>query len=545
MAHWPFFCQQLSGILRLTLKRAAEYPMNRLAALTLTIAALTTPPLLQASERGQPIPGHYIVELDLRQARLLGLGSLDQTVNFVLSQVGGGLVTHRYRHALTGFSVQLPPEVVPLLRALPIVKHVEQDQVVTLGATQVSPIWGLDRIDQRNLPLDSAYTYRDSAGQGTHVYVVDTGIRASHQELSGRVGNGRNFAPNSGSLLFASTDPANTNDCNGHGTHVAGTVAGTQYGVAKRATVYPVRVLGCNGSGSNSGVIAGVDWITANHRKPAVANLSLGGGDSASLDNAVRNAIAAGVTFVVAAGNDNRDACTGSPNRVAEALTVAASDNQDRRSSFSNHGPCVDLFAPGTGILSAYHNSDSQTATLSGTSMAAPHVAGAAALLLSAQPTATPAQVESTLLAQATAGVISNVNGAPNRLLYVRELGGDTGSLPLPPPEPTPETPCSACTSYTLTLSGGQSGYAPGTAGFSFGGGMLKGYLRLPAGLDAELYLEQQQRSLLSTRWVTVASVTGSAMEKNLSSNVSNGTYRWRIRAVSGSGQARFFGEPR
>lgn len=519
--------------------------MKKLTTLALATATLLAPPLLQAAERGQAIPGHYIVELDLRQARLLGLGSVDQAVDFVLGQVGGGLVTHRYRHALTGFSVQLPAQVIPLLRALPLVKHVEQDQVVSLGATQVSPIWGLDRIDQRNLPLDSAYTYRDSAGQGTHVYVVDTGIRTSHSEFGGRVGTGRNFAPNSGSLFFASTDPANTADCNGHGTHVAGTVAGTQYGVAKRTTVYPVRVLGCNGSGSNSGVIAGVDWITANHRKPAVANLSLGGGDSTSLDNAVRQAVAAGVTFVVAAGNDNRDACSGSPNRVAEALTVAASDNQDRRSSFSNHGPCVDLFAPGSGILSAYHNSDTNTATLSGTSMAAPHVAGAAALFLSANPAATPDQVASALLTQATPNVLSNVTGAPNRLLYVRALGGEGTVTPPPAPEPTPETPCTGCTSYTLTLSAGQNGYAPGTSGFSYGGGTLKGYLRLPAGLGAELLLEQRQRSLFSTRWVVVGSVTGAAADKDLSANVGSGTYRWRIRAVSGSGQARFFGEPR
>ncbi len=356
---------------------------------------------------------------------------------------------------------------------------------MSIGATQVSPVWGLDRIDQTNLPLNQSFIYADSAGQGSHVYIIDTGIRASHSEVVTRVGTGRNFAANSSSFLFGgSTDPNNTNDCNDHGTHVAGTAVGTQYGVAKKATVYPIRVLGCNGSGANSGVIAGVDWVAANHKKPAVANMSLGGASSTALDTAVNNAIAAGVTFVAAAGNDNANACNGSPNRVLNALTVASSDIQDRRSSFSNHGSCVDLFAPGTGILSASHNSDTATATLSGTSMAAPHVAGAAALYLSGQPSATPAQVAQAILVSTSNNVISNVNGSPNKLLNTSQLGG-TVSIPTPPepePEPTPDQPpCTGCTSYTINLSAGQSGYAPSTPALVLVVASLKASCACPA----------------------------------------------------------------
>lgn len=496
------------------------------------------------------IPDQYIVLLNMPLASgLFGLNSVENVAHFVLGTIGGGELGFVYKHAVTGFSVRLPAALVPVLEKLPIVKHVEPDQYMSIGATQVSPVWGLDRIDQTNLPLNQSFIYADSAGQGSHVYIIDTGIRASHSEVVTRVGTGRNFAANSSSFLFGgSTDPNNTNDCNGHGTHVAGTAVGTQYGVAKKATVYPIRVLGCNGSGANSGVIAGVDWVAANHKKPAVANMSLGGASSTALDTAVNNAIAAGVTFVAAAGNDNANACNGSPNRVLNALTVASSDIQDRRSSFSNHGSCVDLFAPGTGILSASHNSDTATATLSGTSMAAPHVAGAAALYLSGQPSATPAQVAQAILVSTSNNVISNVNGSPNKLLNTSQLGG-TVSIPTPPepePEPTPDQPpCTGCTSYTINLSAGQSGYAPSTAGFSFSGGQLEGFLRLPSGLSAELYLERQQRFLFSSSWTAVVSNTGSAAEKNLSANVSSGTYRWRVRAISGQGQARFYGKPR
>jgi serine protease len=242
-----------------------------------------------------------------------------------------------------------------------------------------------------------------------HAYIIDTGIRGSHSQFSGRMGNGHTTI----------TDGNGTNDCNGHGTHVAGTVGGTTYGVAKGVTLHPVRVLGCNGSGSTSGVIAGVDWVTANHQSPAVANMSLGGGASTALDDAVRNSIASGVTYAIAAGNSNANACNSSPARVTQALTVGSSTNADARSSFSNFGTCVDLFAPGSNITSAWIGSDTATNTISGTSMASPHVAGVAALYLATDPTASPATVHAAVVNNASVNKLSGIGtGSPNRLLY-------------------------------------------------------------------------------------------------------------------------------
>ena len=375
----------------------------------------------------QPIKNQYIVVLKPQ----IGLGDplrLNETVQSLLVQVGGGQVLAQYQHVLKGFTVRMSASQAAALARLPLVDFVEQDQIMTVSAVQSGATWGLDRVDQRNLPLDGNYVYPNQAGAGVSVYVVDTGLNATHVDFGGRVGTGRNFAPNSGGFLCnllgigCSTDPANTTDCNGHGTHVAGTAAGSTWGVAKAATVVPVRVLGCNGSGSNSGVIAGVDWVAANAQLPAVANMSLGGGNSDALDQAVRNAIDAGVTFVVAAGNDNANACTGSPNRVAEAITVGSTTNTDARSSFSNFGTCVDIFAPGSNITSAWYTNNTATSTISGTSMASPHVAGAAALALGAAPGSTPDAVADAVIGNATLGVLGSIgSGSPNALLYVGE----------------------------------------------------------------------------------------------------------------------------
>ena len=328
---------------------------------------------------------------------------------------------------------------------------------------QSNATWGLDRVDQADLPLDQTYSYADDGGN-VHAYIIDTGVRSSHNEFSGRVGNGISYAPESGGFLFGGGGiDSSIEDCNGHGTHVAGTVAGSTYGVAKRAIVHPVRVLSCSGSGANSGVIAGVDWVAANHIKPAVANMSLGGGNSTALDDAVNAAIDAGVNFVVAAGNDNADACSGSPNRVDAAITVGSTTNNDQRSSFSNRGSCVDIFAPGSNITSAWFTSDSSTNTISGTSMASPHVAGVVAQILSRSPNATPAAVFSAVLNSAATNRLSSLgNGSPNLLMQVAQ---DTGS----PIDRAPLASFSfSCDNLNCTFDGNASSDDNGISSYSW-----------------------------------------------------------------------------
>ncbi|MBE1461246.1 S8 family peptidase [Kibdelosporangium phytohabitans] len=320
----------------------------------------------------------------------------------------GGRLGFTYQ-AINGFSVQVSERQAKRLAADPAVAYVEQDRAVRVTATQNNPpSWGLDRVDQRKLPLDKKYTYANTASN-VNVYVIDTGVRATHKDFGGRVKQGYDFIDND----------TNADDGYGHGTHVAGTIAGSQYGVAKGASIYPVRVLGNDGSGTTAGVIAGVNWITQNAKKPAVANASLGGGTSSTLDDAVRKSVAAGVTWVVAAGNSNTNADSFSPARVREAITVGATDKTDTRATYSNYGAALDLFAPGSGITSAWNTNDTATYTGNGTSFAAPHAAGAAALYLSTNTGATPAQVSQSLVAKATPGVVQNPGaGSPNRLLH-------------------------------------------------------------------------------------------------------------------------------
>ncbi|WP_244237029.1 S8 family peptidase [Corallococcus llansteffanensis] len=284
----------------------------------------------------------------------------------------------------------------------------QQNGVVTLDESQSDATWGIDRVDQRDLPLNQLYLYQ-TQGRGVHVYVIDTGLRPTHQEFAGRadiafdaVGDGRNGV-----------------DCNGHGTHVSATVGGNVYGIAKGASLHTVRVLNCEGSGTTAGVVAGVDWVTEHHQSPAVANMSLGGGEDAALDEAVRRSIASGVTYVLAAGNENQDACKRSPARTAEAITVGATTRVDRRASFSNYGDCVDVFAPGEGILSAWASDDTATRSLSGTSMATPHVTGVVALFLEAHPTSAPQEVSTAMTGNATPDKVANPGHcSPNRMAY-------------------------------------------------------------------------------------------------------------------------------
>jgi subtilisin family serine protease len=330
----------------------------------------------------------------------------------------GGDLQFVYTHALTGYAVSLPEAAAAAIARLPMVDYVESDGVYTADATESPVTWGLDRIDQRSRPLSNSYTYTNT-GAGVTAYIIDTGIRFTHTEFAGgRATTGYDAVTTGG---YAS-------DCNGHGTHVAGTVGGTTYGVAKDVSLVAVRVLDCNGSGTTAQVVAGIDWVTANHPRLSVANMSLGGSTSTAIDTAVRNSINSGVSYSIAAGNGflglfAQNACNTSPARVTEAMTVSATDSSDKKPSWANVGTCVDWFAPGLNVTSAWNTNDTATNTISGTSMATPHTTGVAALYLQAtqdNPAASaPAQVQSALRSLATSGVVvSPGTGSPNKLLF-------------------------------------------------------------------------------------------------------------------------------
>jgi len=373
-------------------------------------------------QANQPIFGEYIVVLkedaaNLNTEQRRSVPSV-AAVASSMSRSYNARVTYTYSHVLRGFVVEADKRALLKLLSDSRVAYVEENGIVSISqASQNNATWGLDRVDQTDRPLNGTYIY-DTTASNVYTYVIDTGVRPSHNDFGGRVISG----------YTAINDGRGSNDCNGHGTHVAGTVAGNTWGVAKAATIVPIRVLGCNGSGSNAGVIAGMDWVTANHIKPAVANMSLGGGASTTTDNAVSRMRNAGVTVVVAAGNENQSACNVSPGRSSSAITVGSTTSSDARSGFSNWGSCVDIMAPGSSITAPWYTSNSATNTISGTSMASPHVAGIAALYLADNPSASPSQVETAILNNASVNKLSNLRGSPNLLAYSR-FGGGT-----PPP---------------------------------------------------------------------------------------------------------------
>ena len=459
-------------------------------------------PLLSAAA-GKAIDGSYIV--------VLNEGASPTSV----AAVAGVNPRWVYTAALNGFAATLNQGQLNALRHNPQVAYVEQDQEVTLSTTQSNATWGLDRIDQRDLPLNSTYTYTPT-GAGVRAYIIDTGIRTSHTDFGGRA-----------SIAWDGIGDGNQ-DCNGHGTHVAGTVGSTTYGVAKQVTLIGVRVFACGSSGSTSTIIAGINWVAGNAVRPAVANMSLGGGASSSMDNAVTGLINAGVIAVVAAGNENQNACNVSPARLAAAITVGSTTSTDARSSFSNYGSCVDLFAPGSSITSTWYTSNTATNSISGTSMASPHVAGVAALYLQGNTSATQSTVANAITSTATTGKVTNAGtGSPNRLLYSLLSGGGT------PPPPPP-----GGTVYTGTLSGtGDADIHPnGTYYQSTVSGTHTGVLDGPSGVDFDLFLYRWNGS----SWSIVARAETAAPDETITYSGTAGYYYWRIYSYSGAGSYTF-----
>jgi subtilisin family serine protease len=451
-----------------------------------------TAPLLSAAP-GKAIDGQYIVVLnDGADARSV-------------AAVAGVSPKHVYTAALDGFSASLNHGQLNALQRNPNVKWIEQDQVVELGASQTGATWGLDRVDQRDLPLNSTYNYTPT-GAGVRGYIIDTGINTGHTNFGGRA-----------SIGWDGIGDGNQ-DCNGHGTHVAGTVGSTTYGVAKGVTLIGVRVFACGNTGNNSTIVAGIDWTAANAVKPAVANLSLGGGASSTTDAAVNGLINAGVITVVAAGNSNADACNYSPARVANAITVGSTTSADARSSFSNYGSCVDVFAPGSSILSTWIGSTTATNTIDGTSMASPHVAGVAALYLQGNTTATQATVANAIISTSTLNKVTSAGaGSPNRLVYSLLTAPTSNSI-----------------TYTGSLSGtGAAAIHPNGSYYqSTVSGSHTGALTGPSTADFDLFLYKWNGS----SWVIVARAESPTSTENISYSGTAGYYYWRVLSYSGSG---------
>jgi serine protease len=432
--------------------------MKATKAILAAAIAAAVPMMSQAAEfksAREPVAGQYIVVFNTDFVARPGERSNKPdpvTLSAQLANQYGLAVEMAYTHALQGFVAKANEKQLAQLLSDHRIAFIEEDGIVHASATQSGATWGLDRVDQRDLPLNSTYVYNTTASN-VRAYIMDTGILATHADFGGRVQSG----------YTAISDGRGSSDCNGHGTHVAGTVGGSTWGVAKGVQLVAVRVLGCNGSGTNSGVIAGIDWVAANHVKPAVANMSLGGGASTATDTAVTNLVNAGVFTAVAAGNDNANACNYSPARAAAAMTVGSTTNTDARSSFSNFGTCLDIFAPGSSITAPWYTSNTATNTISGTSMASPHVAGVAALWLANNASATPSQVTTALINNSTPNKVTGAQtGSPNRLLY-SIFGGST-----PVDNPPTANFTFSCTGLTCSFNGTGSTDDNGISSYSW-----------------------------------------------------------------------------
>ncbi|QWL07979.1 S8 family peptidase [Shewanella algae] len=475
--------------------------MQRKHFIAIAVAAALSSPLvlaqdyqaqLHAVNPAKAIKDQYIVVFNTPAVINLndpnGVSAYANSMGARLANEHGIEVRQNFGNSLNGVLVKANAAQIQSLLKDPNIKYVEQDQRVSIepmveaAGDQGGATWGLDRIDQRDLPLNSNYHY-DYDGSGVTAFVIDTGVRNTHNEFGGRASSGYDFIDNDN----------DSSDCNGHGTHVAGTIGGSTYGVAKNVNIVGVRVLNCSGSGTNSGVISGINWVKNNAQGPSVANMSLGGGASQALDDAVNAAVAAGISFVVAAGNDNSNACNYSPARAANAVTVGSTTSTDSRSSFSNYGTCLDIYAPGSSITSAWYNSNSATNTISGTSMASPHVAGVAALYLAENPALSPTQLTNLLVSRASSGKVGDAKtGSPNKLLY--SLAGDDGGCGNDCP--SDDTPLDNGVGISVSGVQGSSNYF---------------YIDVPAGAadlnidlaggsgDADLYVSQGSKPTLNS----------------------------------------------
>ena len=471
----------------------------------------------------RPVADQYIVVMNDEVAQFGDENGVGHVVS-ELAQTYGGRVLKTYSNALKGYSVLMTEADAVKLSEDPRVKFVEEDGVVEGQTVQENATWGLSRIDQRtwSYPYDPNYTY-DASGRGVSVYVLDTRVLTTHPDFEGRAI----------AAFDAYNDSRPVSDCSMHGTHVAGTIASRTFGVAKNAMIYSVGVLPCSGAGTDSTVIAGLDWVSRQASRPAVLNMSFTGAVSSAEESAVQNLINSGFTAVAASGNFNADACNYSPGRMADVINVGATDERDYRDTNSNFGRCVDIFAPGVAILSTWNYTTGETAAvISGTSTAAPHVAGAAAVYLETNPTASARQVSDYLIAQGTAGGLTNTgSNSPNLLLYSYASGGTPSPTPTPSPSPTPTPTACSGVEFAGYLSSGASAYQSSSNGFVGRSGLYSGNLAPPAGSSFTLYLEKKAKV-----WSRVAVATSSGSSQNLTYRGSRGTYRWRVVSASGEG---------